>query len=104
MKNLQTARCPTIYIDGSFVSSKESPSDFDACWDMDGIDAAVLDPLLADFSNNRIAQKAKYGGELFPVYLPDVGVGRTFLEFFQLDKKTRAPKGIVAIDLRVERL
>jgi hypothetical protein len=26
--------------------------------------------------------------------------GKTFLEFFQTDKETGAPKGIVALDLR----
>jgi hypothetical protein len=38
-------------------------------------------------------------GELFPAsILPDTG-GLSFLEFFQTDKDTGRPKGIIAIDL-----
>jgi hypothetical protein len=54
--------------------------------------------VLLDFSNKRAAQKAKYSGELFPATAP-VGPGARFLDFFQQDKATGEPKGIVAIDL-----
>jgi len=58
-----------------------------------------LDPILLDFSNGRAAQKAKYLGELFPAETPEGSTGRTFLEFFQIDKQTGRPKGIVGINL-----
>jgi hypothetical protein len=32
--------------------------------------------------------------------LPEGGSGRTFLEFFQTDKNSGDPKGIIALDLR----
>ena len=44
------------------------------------------------------AQKRKYHGELFISSLP-ADSGLTFLDFFQRDKATGNPKGIIAIDL-----
>jgi hypothetical protein len=87
------------YIDGSFVTAKEFPADFDGCWDLAGVDASKLDPVLLDFDNGRAAQKARYMGELFPAQLPNGISGRTFLEFFQIDKQSGSPKGIIVIDL-----
>ena len=31
MVNLRDAGCKTVYVDGSFVTDKERPGDFDAC-------------------------------------------------------------------------
>jgi len=97
---LRTAGCQTVYIDGSFVTAKRVPNDFDACWDIDGVDPALLDPILLTFDNGRAAQKAKYLGELFPAHFSEGGSGTTFLEFFQIDKESGNPKGIIALDLR----
>ncbi len=58
----------------------------------------LLDPVLLDFTNLRAAQKAKYQGELFVAHAPADPSGTLFLEFFQRDKYTHAPKGILAID------
>ena len=33
INSLRRAGCRTVYIDGSFVTSKEIPNDFDACWE-----------------------------------------------------------------------
>ena len=100
MDVLKDAGCETVYVDGSFVTSKISPSDFDACWDTAGVNPKLLDPVLLDFSNARAAQKAKYQGEFFPAQWAELSTGLTFLEFFQIDKETGDAKGIIAIDLR----
>lgn len=97
---LHAAGRQSVYLDGSLVTSKDTPGDFDDCWDVMGVDVERLDPVLLDFSNGRAAQKACFGGELFPAQLPNGTSGRTFLEFFQIDKQTGDPKGIVALDLR----
>lgn len=99
LQSLSGAGCSTVYIDGSFVTDKEVPGDFDACWDPEGVDVALLDPALLDFSNKRAAQKARYGGELFPTS-SWAAIGQVFLDFFQIDKTTGEAKGIVAIDLQ----
>lgn len=96
---LRTASCRRAYIDGSFVTAKEVPGDFDGCWDADEMDFDLLDPILLTFANGRAAQKAKFNGELFPSFLRADEFGTRFLEFFQHDKFTGEPKGIVAIDL-----
>jgi len=87
------------YLDGSFVTTKDQPGDFDACWDVTDVDPDKIDPVFFDFDNGRAAQKARFGGEFFPAQLPEGDSGKTFLEFFQIDKNTGDPKGIVAVDL-----
>lgn len=96
---LGKAGCKNIFVDGSFVTAKVIPNDFDCCWDIDGVDPDLMDSVFFDFSNLRAAQKAKYGGEFFPAQTPEASSGRTFLEFFQIDKETGAQKGIIRIDL-----
>jgi hypothetical protein len=100
-QSLKQAGCTRIYIGGSFATNKEFPGDFDVCWEDDSVDYVLLqqiDPVIRDLRNKRAAQKAKYGGELFPSSAPADLAGRTFLEFFQTDRDGN-PKGIVAIDL-----
>jgi hypothetical protein len=96
---LRAAGCRRVYIDGSFVTAKRRPNDFDGCWDMEGVDPDQLDPVLLTFDRGRAAQKAKYRGELFPAQFMEGASGTTFLDFFQLDKEG-SPKGIVALDLQ----
>ena len=94
---LQGAGCKRLYVDGSFVTNKPAPNDFDGCWEADGVNARALleaAPALLNFDKRREAQKAAFGGELF---IADDGTP-TFLEFFQKDRNGDA-KGIVAIDL-----
>jgi hypothetical protein len=98
--SLKAAGCPVAYIDGSFVTEKVEPGDFDACWDEVGVDPDALDPVLLDFTNRRAKQKAKFGGELFPASQGADGAGISFVQFFQNDKATGDQKGIIAIDLR----
>ena len=99
MRALGAAGCQTVFLDGSFVTSKQAPNDFDACWDIEGVDPLLLDPALLDFTGHRAAQKAKYLGELFPAQFKESGSGSPFFEFFQTDRHTGNRKGIVAIDL-----
>ena len=99
LENLRSAGCLTAYVDGSFVSSKSAPGDYDACWEETGVDPDKLDSVLKTFAGGRAAQKAKYGGELFPAAAVAGSGGGAFLDFFQTDKDTGARKGIVALDL-----
>lgn len=101
LRNLKGAGCPRVYLNGSFVTDKESPGDFDAAWEPVE-DESLLDWRLTKpegFANERHAQKAFYGGELFPANALADDQGTTFKEFFQRDEDGSA-KGIVAIDMR----
>ena len=62
---LRNAGCRMAYINGSFVTDKEFPEDYDGCWDMRGVDIGMLDPTLYDVTQARKAQKDKYFGEFF---------------------------------------
>ena len=97
---LRLAGCTTVYIDGSFVSTKELPNDFDACWDIDGVEIARLDPVLLIFEHQRAAQQIKYFGEFFPAQTTVDRSGTVFLEYFQFNNLTGRSKGIIALDLR----
>ena len=99
IESLHAAGCSCVYLDGSFVTDKELPGDFDACWEASGVDPDLLDPVLLDFSDRRAAQQARYGGELFPADVAAEPSGTLFLDYFQRDRITGEPKGIIAIDL-----
>ena len=99
LENLKNAGCKTAYIDGSFVTEKEHPNDFDACWEENGVDPYLLDPVLLTFDAGRAKQKEKYYGELFPAWIVADSDGLSFLDFFQTDRDTGESKGIIAIDL-----
>jgi hypothetical protein len=91
--------CATVYLNGSFITNKELPGDFDACWNPIGVDADILDPIFLDFSNQRAAQKARFGGELFlSTSIADLDTGEDYLTFFQTDREGN-PKGIIKLDL-----
>ena len=101
MESLRRAGCQTVYIDGSFVTDKEIPNDFDACWEEVGVAPELLDPVLLRFDAGRAVQKARYLGELFPASIGATADGISFCEFFQMDRETGRSKGIVAVDLGV---
>lgn len=100
LESLRDAGCRRAYINGSFVTAKDHPADFDACWEARGVDSRLLDPVLLDFSDRRRAQKASFGGEMFPAEVPADQAGTRFLDYFQQDKTTGARKGIVVLDLK----
>jgi len=97
LRNLASAGCESILLDGSFVSEKLLPEDYDGAWDPYGVDPYRLDPVLLDFSNSRAAMKAKYGGELFPA-TAQAAPGVLYRDFFQKNRNG-VPKGVVQIDL-----
>jgi len=102
MTFLKTAGCRRLYVDGSFVTTKTVPNDFDVAWDPNGVDLPrlkVLEPVFFEFANSRAAQKAKFFGEFFPSSANADRARNTFLEFFQIDRHTGNRKGIIALDL-----
>lgn len=97
LQNLARAGCRSVLLDGSFVSRKELPEDYDGAWDTLGVDPYRLDPVLLDFSNGRAAMKSKYLGELFPATAA-AAPGVLYRDFFLKDRNG-VPKGVVNIDL-----
>lgn len=97
LQNLAGAGCRSVLLDGSFVSQKDLPKDYDGAWDTHGVDPYRLDPVLLDFSNSRAAMKSKYLGELFPATAA-AAPGVLYRDFFMKDR-SGVPKGVVNIDL-----
>ena len=97
--DLRSAGCANVYLDGSFVTAKQHPNDFDAAWDPTGVDPHKLDPVFLNFDNNRAAQKAKYGGELFIATTYATIGGVNYLDFFQQDRHSGQKKGILLVKL-----
>lgn len=97
LRNLANAGCRSVLLDGSFVSEKDLPEDYDGAWDTHGVDPDLLDPVLLDFSNARAAMKSKYLGELFPATAM-AAPGVLYRDFFMKDRNG-LPKGVVNINL-----
>lgn len=96
-RNLAAAGCGELLLDGSFVTEKPLPRDYDGDWETAGVDPDRLDPVLLDFSNRRAAMKAKYLGDLFPASAL-AAPGVLYRDFFKTDRNG-VEKGIVLIDL-----
>jgi hypothetical protein len=97
LQNLAGAGCRSVLLDGSFVSIKTLPEDYDGAWDTHGVNPYRLDPVLLDFANGRAAMKSKYLGELFPATAA-ASPGILYRDFFMKDR-SGVPKGVVNIDL-----
>jgi hypothetical protein len=94
--SLHKAGCRKIFLDGSFITEKPIPGDYDVCWDSMGVNDAKLDPVFHDFSDRRKKQKDRFYGEFFPTNSIADGK-RFFFDFFQIDKYTGNAKGIICI-------
>jgi hypothetical protein len=98
--NLKQAGCRRLWIDGSFVTQKRAPSDWDGCWDPVGVDPAKLDGIIKDPTPlGRARMKQKYKADLFPSSVLEQRSRLLFVDFFQVDKTTGDPKGILLLDL-----
>lgn len=98
--SLKKAGCKIVYLDGSFVTSKRFPNDYDCCWDAEGVDPNRLDKTFLDITHSgRSRQKFIFKGEFFPSSNIEGASNTPFLEFFQIDKENQCLKGIVEIDL-----
>ncbi|MEW9702278.1 hypothetical protein [Paenibacillus sp. SI8] len=101
IKCFKDAGCTKIYVDGSFVTNKKIPGDFDALYDLDEVNEDAIDERLLDASiQGRAIQKKYFEGEFFPASVKAAPNGTVYLDFFQTDKKTKCQKGIIQIELR----
>jgi hypothetical protein len=96
-QELRAAGAKFLLLDGSFVTKKPLPKDFDACYYLSEVDIARLNPVFQDFSNERATMKARFRGEAFPAEYNAAG-WEPYEEFFQHDEDGK-PKGIVKLDL-----
>lgn len=100
--DLRNIDCKAIYLDGSFTTEKILPGDMDICWDENGVDfdkVYYYMPILFDFDFPRSEQQKIYCADIFPATLIEGNSKKFFLDFFQEDKNTNLPKGIIKIQI-----
>ena len=95
---LREAGCGRIYVGGSFVTSKERPGDYDACWEPAGV-LPSLDPVLYD-ENLALERRQTYRGDLLIGGAHDGPAGENF-RFLSRDKVTHEERGMVGLKLNI---
>ncbi len=101
VNGLKAVGCKVIYIDGSFITKKIYPRDFDLCWDEDGVNYELSKTTyrgLFDFGFKMQNMKKRYGEDIVQMTNYANERGTSFLNYFQEDKQGRE-KGIVKISL-----
>ena len=94
---LRDGRCRRFILDGSFITTKEFPSDFDACCDYEGM--SPMDLVDLRLMSSKEVMKAEYLGEVYPLgELVQSDLRYTFRQFFQRDHDD-VPKGVIALNL-----
>jgi hypothetical protein len=94
--SLRAAGCTFFLLDGSFVTAKEVPGDYDACCDYRGMNPFEIDPI---FLSNGATMKAEFLGEIYPETRSSDDGLYSMRDFFQTDRDD-VPKGVVILDLR----
>ena len=99
LADLSTAGCRRVYLNGSFVTAKEDPGDYDLCWDPDGVIEDALPETIRDPESWRTEIKRRYSGDIFRAG-DRVGLGGwTFLDMFQFDRGVGRMKGIIVLEM-----
>jgi len=96
LSHLKSVDCRCLYVDGSFVTEKETPNDYDACWDVEGGKVEKLDKVLLSFSDE--GKHAMREGDIRPGSCSPAEKDSTYLEFFQMGRDGE-PKGIIKLVL-----
>lgn len=99
ISDLKAISSSAVYIDGSFVTAKQLPSDIDACWEEGTGTKYEYEYVHMPILFNRDKAKQKYKADVFPANIIENDSRKMFIDFFQTDKTTGEQKGILKIDL-----
>lgn len=89
--------CPEVFLDGSFITHKAEPDDYDLCYEPAGMHATES---LHEFLSSRGSRKADYFGDIFP-RMPEPPYSVDYVVEWQKDgRQDDAVKGILRISLR----
>lgn len=98
VENFEKAKIETIWINGSFVTEKNDPSDIDGCWEYhEKVDLEVLDPVFISNEGTK-EMKNKYGLDFFVSNWIEITSGLPFPHFFQKNRDGDA-KGVIMLKL-----
>lgn len=99
IQSLSSSGCKRVLLDGSYVTDKPYPKDYDVCWDPTYVDENKLEEIFLNCTvEGRKKQKERYLGEFFPM-LARASSNEVFAQYFQVDKYTGSLKGIIGLDL-----
>lgn len=95
---LQRCNCPEVHLNGSYITTKEEPEDYDLCFESTGIEPT---PELYDFlAQKEEARKKRYGGDIF-VRMPEPPYYYDHVTQWQTDgRNDDLAKGILRINLQ----
>lgn len=92
---LASSDCPEVFLNGSFITSKEEPNDYDMCWEPCGIKATKEVRILLQNPQNL---KQQFLGDIRP-RIPSPPYQIDLVDHWQTDAGGEA-KGIIRINLR----
>jgi hypothetical protein len=96
---LSEAKCPEVHLDGSYITTKEEPDDYDLCFEPTGLKATEE---LRKFLSNKEGRKTEYLGDIF-VRMPEPPYYVDHVTHWQKDgRNDDIIKGILKIELRTE--
>jgi len=97
LDELSRVQCAAVFVDGSFVTTKENPGDYDLCWKLDNVLVEDLDPVLLNYTpTGKKVIESKYRGDIRGAGFAVKETGATYLEFFQYDRDGNS-KGVVEL-------
>ncbi len=96
---LRGCACPEIHLDGSFITAKEQPGDYDLCYESTGITPTQE---FYEFLKNRETRKERYMGDIF-ARMPQPPYYFDHVQHWQTDsREDDIAKGIIRIRLEPE--
>jgi len=97
MKILAECRSHEVHLDGSFITAKEAPCDYDMCWESTDVEPTDQ---LREFLELRERRKDRYLGDIF-IRMPQPPYSYDHVEHWQSDSRQEGvAKGIIRIRLR----
>ncbi|OQP49312.1 hypothetical protein A4H97_28645 [Niastella yeongjuensis] len=89
--------CTTVFIGGSFISTKINPNDIDLCFDLQNIDYDKLEQVFPDFFDHNKIGEIHRNLKCHVLYFDKTN--HQFLHMLEKDKDGY-PKGLVKINLK----
>lgn len=99
---LRRAGCRTIYIGGSYVTTKQRPVDIDCVWESRGMDwerVKKVAPVFLKAKTGHEEQMEQFCGEFFPSQCGEKSTGLPWLDFFQKERAKGRRRGVVRIEI-----
>jgi hypothetical protein len=94
---LRDCNCPEVHLNGSYITTKSEPGDYDLCYEPAGMKATEE---FKQFLLTRETRKAEHLGDIFP-RMPQPPYEMDHVEDWQTDRdRDGEVKGIVRIILR----